>query len=282
MTYRILVQEQWLTGTTALERYREATELGFDGLELRSRGDGHFATRLPELLEAARAGAVMPTACVEMSHFVGAFDPELRRDAVTQLKSQLTVMAAIGGTGIMTPAAYGMHSNRLPPFTSPRSAAVDWDVLLDSFGTLADHAHREGVVIMIEPLNRYEDHMINRLSDAARLIDEIGSPAFRIVADTYHMNIEESDPIAALTACGDKLAHVQVSDSNRLEPGQGHIDFGSVLAALGQMGYQGDLGLESRLSGDAHTVLPAVPRLLRSYDSSNAFQAPREVAPLTL
>jgi sugar phosphate isomerase/epimerase len=79
------------------------------------------------------------------------------------------------------------------------------------------------------------------------------------------MNIEESDPIATLVACGDKLAHVEGSDSNRLEPGQGHVDFAKVVAALNEMGYQGDLGLESRLSGDAHTVLPAVPRLIRSY-----------------
>jgi sugar phosphate isomerase/epimerase len=82
------------------------------------------------------------------------------------------------------------------------------------------------------------------------------------------MNIEESDLIAVLIARGDKLAHVQLSDSNRLEPGQGHIDFGKVLAALAGMDYHGDLGLESRLSGEAHTVLPAVPRLIRSYDSS--------------
>lgn len=262
---RILVQEQWLRGETALERYEHAVELGFDGLELRSKGDLHFEGRLDELRQAAKAGVVMPTACVEMSHFVGSFDDDLREDAVTQLKSQLSVMAEIGATGIMTPASYGMWSNRLPPFTEPRSPQDDRRVLEDSFGRLAEHAQKEGVLIMLEPLNRYEDHMINTLDQGVDLIKAVGSPAFRLVADTYHMNIEESDPAAALRRAMPYLAHVQASDSNRLEPGQGHVDWPLELQTLMAEGYAGDIALESRLSGPADEVLPAVPQLLRRY-----------------
>jgi sugar phosphate isomerase/epimerase len=207
----------------------------------------------------------MPTVCVEMSHFIGAFDDDLRRDAIVQLRSQLSVMAEIGGLGAMTPASYGMFSRRLPPFEPPRSPEGDRAVLLEALGTLGEHAQSEGVELYLEPLNRYEDHMVNRLQDAASLIQEVGLDSVRIAADTYHMNIEEADPAAALQEVAPYIGHVQASDSNRLEPGAGHVDWALFGATLQSIGYRGTVALESRLSGDAATVLPRVPALLRRY-----------------
>lgn len=262
---RITIQEQHLPGATLEEKFEAALEWGFDGIELRSRGDLHFAGRLPELKRAHARGVVMPTACVEMSHFIGAFDAELRADAIAQLRSQLSVMAEIGGHGVMTPASYGMFSRRLPPFEPPRSAEDDHAVLVDALGTLGEHAVSEGVELYLEPLNRYEDYLVNTLAAAAELIGEIGSDGVRIVADTYHMNIEEADPAAALQDVAAYLGHVQASDSNRLEPGAGHVDWALFGATLQSIGYAGSVAVESRLSGDAASVLPHVPALLRRY-----------------
>lgn len=260
---RLSVQEQHLRGGTVLEKWEHAQRLGFDALELRGAGEGRFAARRDELRAAARAGVPMPTVCVEMSHFVGAFDPELRADAIAQLRSQLSVIAEVGGRLVMTPASYGMFSRRLPPFTPPRSDAEDREVLLDGFGQLAAHAEAEGVIIAIEPLNRYEDHMINTLAAAADLCAAVGSAHFGIAADTYHMNIEEADPAQALVAAAPWLRHVQVSDSNRLEPGAGHVDWGVLLAALWSIGYDDELAYECRLSGPVDEVLPTSVRRLR-------------------
>ena len=163
---RLSVQEQYLRGATMIEKWEHAQRLGFDAIELRGRGDGQFAARLPELTRRRPPGVPMPTVCVEMLHFVGDFDAERRRDALVQMKSQLSVMAAIGGRLAMTPASYGMFSRRLPPFESPRTEAEDTEILLDAFGQLAAHAEAEGVVIALEPLNRYENHMINTLDQA--------------------------------------------------------------------------------------------------------------------
>ena len=55
-TIRLSAQEQYLRGDTALQRWEHARQLGFDALELRAGGEGHFAARLPELKEAAAAG----------------------------------------------------------------------------------------------------------------------------------------------------------------------------------------------------------------------------------
>ena len=260
---RLSVQEQYLQGATMIERWEHAQRLGFDAIELRGRGEGQFAARLPELSKAAAAGVPMPTVCVEMLHFVGDFDAERRRDALVQMKSQLSVMSMIGGRLAMTPASYGMFSRRLPPFESPRSEAEDTQILVEAFGQLAAHAEAEGVVIALEPLNRYENHMINTLEQARVLCETIGSPHLGIAADTYHMNIEEADPLKAFLDSAAWLRHVQLSDSNRLEPGAGHLDWTATLQAIWAAGYAGELAYECRLSGDVDDVLPTSVHRIR-------------------
>ncbi len=260
---RLAVQEQYLQGDTMTAKWEHAQRLGFDAIELRGAGEGRFAARQPELEDAAAAGVPMATVCVEMLHFVGDFDADKRADALAQLKSQLSVMAEIGGRLAMTPASYGMFSTRLPPFVPPRSPAEDLQVLLEAFGALAAHAAAEGVVIALEPLNRYEDHMINTLGQAKALCTQIGSPAFGIAADTYHMNIEEADPLQALVDAGPWIRHIQLSDSNRLEPDSGHLDWAATLRAIASIGYTDELAYECRLSGPVDEVLSVSVRRIR-------------------
>ncbi|GAA3737584.1 sugar phosphate isomerase/epimerase [Spinactinospora alkalitolerans] len=260
---RIACQEQLLPGDTLQRKWEFAVAAGYDAIELRGKGDFAFRDRLPELHRARRDGVVMATVCVEMPHFFGAFDPDLRRDAIEQMKSQLSVIAEIGGVGAQTPASYGMFSRRLPPFEPPRSEAEDRDVLLAGLAELGEHAEREGSVLLLEPLNRYEDHMVNRLDQAADLIRAAGSSGVRIGIDSYHMNIEEADPAAAVLAAAPLIGHVQVSDSNRFQPGAGHIDWPVFLAALDAIGYGGHLAVECRLSGDPTTAVSGIPAFLR-------------------
>jgi sugar phosphate isomerase/epimerase len=266
---RLAIQEQLLPGAALKEKAAYARASGFDGIELRGRGEGDLAGRLPELRAAQRAGAVLPSVCVEMDHFIGDFDAERRRDAVVQLRSQLSVIAELGGNGVVTPASWGMFSLRLPPFVPPRSAQEDHDVLLEALVELGEHAAREGVYLWLEALNRYEDHMVNRLEQAAALAAEveqaIGTDAVRVCADVYHMNIEEDDLPKAVHAAGARIGHVHVNDTNRLQPGTGHLDFPAVFGALHDIGYSGWAALECRLRGRPEEVLPASTRFLAPY-----------------
>lgn len=256
-------QEQHLPGISLEEKFATAQAWGFSAIELRARGDGHFRARLPDLRRAASHGVAMPTVCVDMLHFVGDFDAARRADALEQMCQQLSVMAEIGGTVAMTPASYGMFSLRLPPFDPPRTAEQDEQVLVDAFGALAEHAESVGVTIALEPLNRYEDHMVNTLRRAHEIVELVGSRWFGVAADTYHMNIEEVDSPASLIETGEHLAHVQLSDSNRLEPGAGHLDWSAILATLDAIGFDRPLAYECRLSGPAEAVLPRSTAFLR-------------------
>ena len=262
---KLAVQEQLLPGRTLPEKFDSARRAGWDAIELRGGPGNSFRDRLPELKKAARSGVVMPTVCVEMSYFIGDFDPERRRDAVHAMSTLISVIAEIGGRGAMTPASWGMFSRRLPPFTPPRSETEDRAVLRDALYTLGTRALADGVQIYLEPLNRYEDYMVNRLDQAVSLIEEVGLPSVRVVADFFHMDIEEVDISRALTAAAPYLGHVQVSDSNRLEPGAGHLDWTPALHTLDTIGYDGYMALESRLSGTPDDVLAPAATFLRSY-----------------
>ena len=118
-------------------------------------------------------------------------------------------------------------------------------------------------MLLFEPLNRYEDHMVNTVAAAAELVRATGSPAVRILADTYHMNIEEDDPCAALRSAGDLLGAVHVSDSNRHQPGTGHVPFGAIVATLREMRFDGVLSVECRLRGEPEQAVRDCGRFLR-------------------
>ena len=119
---KLACQEQLLPGDDLVAKFDFARRAGFDGIELRAKGNDHFKGRLPELRAAVRAGVVMKTVCPETDHFIGDFDADQRRDAIAQIRTQLSVIAEIGGEGMLTPASWGMFSLRLPPFAPPRTA----------------------------------------------------------------------------------------------------------------------------------------------------------------
>lgn len=105
--------------------------------------------------------------------------------------------------------------------------------------------------------------MINRLEQAADLIRTVGLDSVKIGIDSYHMNIEERDPASAIVAHADVIGHAQVSDSNRFQPGAGHLDWPAWLAALHTIGYDGHLAAECRLTGDPVEAVRSIPAFLR-------------------
>lgn len=262
---KLACQEHLIPGANLIEKWDFAQRAGFDGIELRGHGDFQFQARLEELRAARRAGVVMPSVCVIMSHFIGDFNAALRRDAIANMKSLLSVIAEAGGQGAVTPAAFGLHSNRLPPFKAPRSPEEDRNVLLEGLSQLGEHAAREGVFVYLEPLNRYEDHMLNTLDQAVALCRELGHPAVKVMGDFFHMSIEEADLAASIRRAGSQLVHMHLADSNRIQPGKGHTDFAAPFAALKAIGFSGYMALECGLVGEPAAVLAETARYLRSH-----------------
>lgn len=263
MAFRLAAQESTCEGDTLLEKFAFAQSVGFDGIELSGRGEGIFVARKDELMAARAAGVVMPSAVAHVRSFMGDFDPVKRRAAINEQKAMLTAFAASGGVGFVAPHAYGLFTRHLPPFEPPRSDGDSRSQLLEALTEVAAHAVTEGVELFLEPLNRFEDFVVNTLADASWYVDQVNSPGLSVIADTWHMNIEEADIGAAIREAGPRIHHVQLGDSNRLEPGAGHYDWDETLTALEEIGYEGWLAMECTLSGPAREVLPRVSKLLK-------------------
>jgi sugar phosphate isomerase/epimerase len=257
VSFRLACQEHLVPGDTLEEKWEVLVEAGFEGIELHGR-DRAFAARLPELQRAQAAGVVMPSVCVITDHFVGDFDADRRRDAIENMKALLTTIAAVGGEGAITPASFGMFSRGLPPFDPPRTRDQDREVLIEGLGELAEHAQAEGVYVYLEPLNRYEDHMLNRLEQAVELAAAVGSDHVKVMGDLFHMGIEEDDSAAAIRSAGAALRHVHLADSQRAHPGSGQLDYAPIVAALRDIDFDGYLAMECGIRGDARTVLAEV------------------------
>jgi sugar phosphate isomerase/epimerase len=120
----------------------------------------------------------------------------------------------------------------------------------------AEHAAAASVRLALEPLNRYEADLINTADEGLTFIDEVGHAALGLLLDTYHVNIEEASweaPFRRLMQAG-RLWHVHLGDNNRLPPGDGMIDFCTLVHTLRTLGYSGALSAELLARPDPDTA----------------------------
>ncbi len=259
---KLVCQEQLLPGESILEKWEFAASAGFDGIEL--QGTDGWRGRLDDLRAARDRGVVFSSVCVISDRFIGDFEEERRREAIEHMKHLLSGIAELGGRGAITPAAFGLATRRLPPFEVPRTEEEDRRVLLEALEELGVHAESVGALVLLEPLNRYEDHMLNRVEQAVELCEAIGRPSIKVMGDLFHMNIEEDDLDEAIRQANGHMAHVHLADSNRLQPGAGHTDFAGAFGALRDIGFDGYMAMECGIRGNAREILPEVARHLRS------------------
>lgn len=120
----------------------------------------------------------------------------------------------------------------------------EWNLAVESLRQMAAYAGERGVILGLEPINRYETFLVTNLDQALKFVAEVGSGQLKLHLDTFHMNLEEASIVDAIRRAGDRLINMHVSDSNREAPGRGHFDFASMMQALKEINYTGCLTLE--------------------------------------
>ncbi|MEZ2574217.1 sugar phosphate isomerase/epimerase family protein [Buttiauxella ferragutiae] len=245
---KIGTQNQAFFPADILEKFKYVKAMGFDGFEI----DGKLLVENVQAVKAAIAATGLPvtTACGGYDGWIGDFIEERRLNGLQQITRILEALAQVGGKGIVVPAAWGMFTFRLPPMNSPRSLAGDRKAVSDSLCYLDEVAARTGTTVYLEPLNRYQDHMINTLADARSYIEENQLKHTQIIGDFYHMNIEEDDISTAFHANRDLLGHVHIADNHRYQPGSGSIDFKKHFEQLRADGYDGYIVYEGRIRAE--------------------------------
>lgn len=226
----------------------QVKEMGFDGFE----ADGDVVlNRFDELKAAVKeTGVPVTSVCGGYRGWIGDFVDYRRETAVEDIRMILKRAGELGAAGIVVPAAWGMFSLRLPPMTPPRPAGEDRKVLIDSLSKLSRVCEESGTSVFLEPLNRYEDHMLNTLDAAGSLIREGQLEHVKIMADFFHMNIEEPDIKKSICKWKELIGHVHIADSHRYQPGDGHMDFVYGFTGLKETGFRGTMAFECRVLGE--------------------------------
>ncbi|HEV7941557.1 MAG TPA: sugar phosphate isomerase/epimerase family protein [Solirubrobacteraceae bacterium] len=125
----------------------------------------------------------------------------------------------------------------------------EWLFAVEGVRELAFYAGERSVRIAIEAVNRYETGLVNRVEQALALADESGVEQVGVIADVFHMQIEETDPVAAVASAGSRLLALHLADSTRLGLGHGNLDVGPAIESARVAGYTGPLVLELTAPG---------------------------------
>ena len=225
-----------------------------DGLELaleKSAEHGYrtieFAYLRPELFDLDRLAKRARSLDVEIGVTMGlplakdisSEDPDAVAAGRQMLRDAVAAVRDIGGNklgGIL----YSAHTkyNRAPTRTG-------WMNSAEVIGEIGDLAHRNGIDVVLEVVNRFETNLLNTTTQGLRYLSDCGCEHVRLHLDTFHMNIEEANPAAAIRLAGDRLGYFHIGESNRGFLGDGVIDWDRIFDALVDIEYSRDIVFES-------------------------------------
>ena len=229
---------------------------GYDGVEL-PVFDMQLANfqSVGKKLSELGLGATAVTVCTPDENPISP-DAAVRQAGIDRLKKAVDMCAAAGATHLCGP----IHS-ALGEFSGQGATEDEWKWGQESLAKAADYAQQQGVVLVVEYLNRFECYFLNCAEDAARFCREVNHPHLKMMYDTFHANIEEKSPIEAIKACADQLVHVHISENDRSTPGEGGVDWDANFAGLKEVGYDGWMVIEA--FGLALPDLAAATRIWR-------------------
>jgi sugar phosphate isomerase/epimerase len=247
MPLKYSIRENMAPGNSILEKFHNLAEIGIEGIEITASSSVEHAD---EIRKASEETGVTPN-IFSIRGTMGLLDARLaeRRQAAQDLKDALTLCGDLGGVGVIFPPLIAIklqNGHRIPdlsPFAT--TAQLESSLLTDILKQdIAPHAETCGCSVIIEPLNRYEQWWPCTLADGLQICNAVNRPGVTLMADFFHMSIEESDMAQAIRSCGELITNVHLADSNRILPGYGHTDFRPALQALEDIGYRHYSGFE--------------------------------------
>jgi sugar phosphate isomerase/epimerase len=250
-----------LTGTPE-EVVRQAVTWGYDGIEFLPDPE-----RPPDPEPLARAlrdrGAVLPVvnsgrfACQGLALLQA--DPNGRRAPLAAFKRLLDFAGYFRAR-----VGLGIARGKGPPNVNGRGLE---QLTEDVFRELADHAQRNGVVIMLEPIDPGVTGLIHTMQAAMAWVDRINSPAFSVMLDTEQLAGVETSIEQGIRAARGQARHIHLYDPGRWPPGlrpeECRLDWPAVVRCLRGESFSGSASVFFPPEGDPEALAPATARYLR-------------------
>ncbi|MEX3010742.1 sugar phosphate isomerase/epimerase family protein [Hoeflea sp. TYP-13] len=255
----------WTTnvGPEHEEILRTIKAIGFDGVEIPIfEGAPYEFEQTAKLLDRIGLDRTATSAIGNPEKNPISSDAMERRAGVDYVKWAVECAAAVGARSLCGP----LHST-LGHFSGRSPSADELARSVEAQRQIGEHASNYGVCVALEAVNRFECYLVNTMDALCDHVRQIGHPNIRAMYDTFHANIEETDPNSALTKNADHIAHIHISENDRGVPGRGHIPWPEFYAALATTGYDNWLTIES--FGRGLPDLAAATRVWRDFAESN-------------
>lgn len=238
-----------------------ARELGYDAVELSLR-DPFDAVVTEVFSDLTKYNLVVSAISTGQSYYQDGLSMTSsnlveRARLLKRLKRFIELVAPWSGLVILGGVRGGLKGDLL----SQQEQRI---LAIDMIQACSDYAGHTGARLALEPINRYETNFLNTIQDSMDLISEANLKNVFILADTFHMNIEEKSMTDALILAGQKLGYLHFADSNRNAPGQGHIDFYKLAEIIDTMGYNGFISAEILPIPDSRTAAEMAIEYYRS------------------
>jgi len=228
--------------TDTLDLIDKVKAFGFDLIEIcvedpRTIDVSRVRRRLDDVgLEALVCGAFGP------NRDMSSDDPAVRETAASYLRKCIDIAADLGSATVAGPMYAGVGNTAMRDEAERRA---QWDRAVAGLGPLADYAATRSVKLAFEPLNRFETDLVNTVDQGLCLIGDIGRSNVGFLLDTFHMNIEEKSIPEAIRRAGRHIFEFHACSSDRGTPGEDHLPWPEIVAALAETGYDGPVVIEA-------------------------------------
>ena len=224
-----------------LPHIRRLRELGYDGVEIPvlTGPVGHYARLGKQLdgigLRRTATGIIPSPDASPISS-----DREIRRRGIAHLDWALDCARELGAESLGGP----LHAP-IGHFTGTGPTESELSYGAEAHRALSERAASHALIISIEHLNRFETYFLNTMAQAKAYVERVGHPAFKVMYDTFHANIEEQSQPRAIASVAGHLGVLHVSENDRGIPGRGQIDFKKIFSAVRKTGFDGWVTLEA-------------------------------------
>lgn len=216
--------------------------LGFDWIELPIETPNGFDYQLAAKLIRQHNLGVSVCAAMGPDRDLIHPDEAIRANGAGYVRHCIDAAATVGANKLVGPL-YSAVGRTWQATADEREH--DMQLLVGQLRELAQYAQERGVVLCIEPLNRFETSFLNLTAQGIELVDRVDHPACQLMLDTFHMNIEESSLGDAIRAAGPRVHHLHTCENDRGAPGSGHVPWTEVARAIHDIGYDGTVVIES-------------------------------------
>ncbi|MCJ8007037.1 sugar phosphate isomerase/epimerase family protein [Lederbergia wuyishanensis] len=228
---------QWIFGNENLEEsLKRLQKYEYQGVELAGEPEFIDIQKTKELLEKYQMECSSICGIYYEDRDLSSENIQTRKNAIDYAKQCIDMAKALGARIVIV----------VPTYVGKVKAESEeeWNHAIASVREVGKYAKQHNIILAIEAINRYETYLVTNLHTAKRFVEEVDLENVKIMADFFHMNIEEQDMLKSLTNISEYLVHVHIADNTREAAGLGQTDFSPIMSFLSNNNYSGYISME--------------------------------------